>query len=252
MLQTICYCRQKSSIRNTFLILVQNQRCTENWCTLDTAHVSPPSSSTIQDKQIFKNLAALNNRLRPDNFYSRVTKRGKSSHPTRNLSACHHNQSSSKRPRPQQQIQLIGILDLVEGNNVTALDILIDGCLHEVVLNQTINGHEVIHNGQHDCHLLDTITNGHKLCCNIKVCQSQANLLASYDRDRQKFLTSSPSETLHLDTANSLLKLLHVSFIIPRLHVHQDRGLATCIYMYKHTNYAQLTKSGCSSGKIAH
>jgi hypothetical protein len=44
---------------------------------------------------------------------------------------------------------------------------------------------------------------------------------------RQKFITCSPSETLHLDAANSLLKLLHVSLVIPRFHIKQDRRFAT-------------------------
>lgn len=57
------------------------------------------------------------------------------------------------------------ILDLVEGNDITRLDILIDGRLAKHFLNKSVDGHEVVDDRQHDLELLDAIAHRHKLSC---------------------------------------------------------------------------------------
>lgn len=64
----------------------------------------------------------------------------------------------------QEQVDGLRILDLVEGHNVTALDILVDGLRAEDLLDEVGDRHKIIHNRHHDLQLLDA-TNSNKPCC---------------------------------------------------------------------------------------
>ena len=55
------------------------------------------------------------------------------------------------------------LTDFVEGNNVTALDELIDGFDSELLFNHGVNRHKVINNCAHNLQLLDTITDWDEL-----------------------------------------------------------------------------------------
>jgi hypothetical protein len=89
------------------------------------------------------------------------------------------------------------LTDLVEGNNVTALDVLVHWLSAQMVLDQSVNRDKVIDNSHHDLQLLDAIPNWDKL-------------------------GSTPEQSFHLDTPYCFLKLGHVSLIIPWLHVKQN------------------------------
>lgn len=55
--------------------------------------------------------------------------------------------------------------DLVEGQNVTALDVLISRFNRKVVFDDVVNRHKIIHNCHHDCQFLDPIPNRYQLSC---------------------------------------------------------------------------------------
>ncbi|KAM2042483.1 hypothetical protein ACFX16_036169 [Malus domestica] len=74
----------------------------------------------------------------------------------------------------------------------------------KLVFDEVIDGNKVIDNGEHDLQLLDPVTNGNQFRC-------------------------APEETLHLDTPNSLIELLHVRFIVPRLDIQKNRGFSTLL-----------------------
>jgi hypothetical protein len=57
------------------------------------------------------------------------------------------------------------LTDLVEGNNVTALDVLVHWLSAQMVLDQSVNRDKVIDNSHHDLQLLDAIPNWDKLGC---------------------------------------------------------------------------------------
>ena len=81
--------------------------------------------------------------------------------------------TSWKQRHPNNVLQLYEIwrftygrlTDLVEGNNVTALDVLIHWLSAQMVLDQSVNRDKVINNSQHDLKLLDAIPNWDKLGC---------------------------------------------------------------------------------------
>lgn len=54
------------------------------------------------------------------------------------------------------------VLDFVERHNVAALNVLIGWLSAEMILNQTVDRNKVIHNGHHNLHLLDAISNWNK------------------------------------------------------------------------------------------
>ena len=56
-------------------------------------------------------------------------------------------------------------LNLVEGDNIAALDILIAGLDSKMLLNEGIHGYKVINNGKHYLQLLYTVTNRNKFRC---------------------------------------------------------------------------------------
>ena len=127
-------------------------------------------------------------------------------------------------------------LDLVEGNNVTALDILIARFDSKTLLNQVIHRYKVIHDGKHDLELLYPITDCNQFCCNkenvlvftLENWKLEAPLWRSHIYiDKELNHTCSPKETRNLNTPNSLFQLLHVSLIVPRLHIQQNRRLST-------------------------
>ncbi|KAM1268042.1 hypothetical protein ACFX1X_000427 [Malus domestica] len=76
----------------------------------------------------------------------------------------------------------------------------------KLLFDKVIDGNKVIDNGEHDLQLLDPVTNGNQFRC-------------------------APEETLHLDTPNSLLELLHVSLIVPRLDIQKNRGFSTLLLL---------------------
>lgn len=53
------------------------------------------------------------------------------------------------------------LTDLIEGDDITTLDIFIDGFSSKSFFDQGINRHQVIHNGHHDLQLLNTVSNWH-------------------------------------------------------------------------------------------
>ncbi|TQD82489.1 hypothetical protein C1H46_031964 [Malus baccata] len=74
----------------------------------------------------------------------------------------------------------------------------------KLLFDKVIDGNKVIDNGEHDLQLLDPVTNGNQFRCALE-------------------------ETLHLDTPNSLLELLHVSLIVLRLDIQKNRGFSTLL-----------------------
>lgn len=67
---------------------------------------------------------------------------------------------------------------LVEGYNVTALDILIRGFNSQLFLNKVVHRNQVVHNGKHNLQFLYTISNWYKFGCNktIKIRLFQNNI----------------------------------------------------------------------------
>jgi hypothetical protein len=57
------------------------------------------------------------------------------------------------------------LTDLVEGHNITALDILVHWFLAQMFLNESVNRDKVINNCHHDLQLLDSISHWCKLGC---------------------------------------------------------------------------------------
>ena len=121
------------------------------------------------------------------------------------------------------------LTDFVEGHNVTALDVLIGRFSAEMILYQTVDRNKVIHNGHHNLHLLDAISNCNKFCykgwdlkfrkkTNLtrheKFCQHLAFLCKVEYSGSKEWHTCTPEQSLHLHTPNSFLQLLHVSFIV--------------------------------------
>jgi len=71
-----------------------------------------------------------------------------------------------RRTRPHEHrhsLKLSPSSYLVEGNNVTALDIFIDRFNSELLFDHGVNRDKVVNNGAQNLQLLDTITNWDKL-----------------------------------------------------------------------------------------
>lgn len=121
-------------------------------------------------------------------------------------------------------------LNLVEGNNVTALDPFIAWLNSKALLNKSIHRHKIINNSEHDLELLYPITNGHQFCCinsiEISMNQKSFGIMNNFGKAKQyigkRNHTCTPEETLHFNTSNSLFKLLHVSLIVPRLYIQKN------------------------------
>merc|ERR1712209_263578 len=89
------------------------------------------------------------------------------------------------------------ILDLVHGCNINRLNEVLK-LLH--LLTQLLDGHLLILHGAHDLEFLDTVTNRNQL-------------------------GGAPHKTLHLDGLDGVLHGIHVSLVVPWLHVEEDRCL---------------------------
>lgn len=111
------------------------------------------------------------------------------------------------------------LTDLVESDNVTALDVLVHRLSTQMVLNESVNRDKVIDNGQHDLQLLDAISNWDKLGCkgkqmytsetkliNGQTCEFHYNLGVAKPRGNIHAPQSSPS-ILTLLTASSSLAM---------------------------------------------
>ena len=94
-------------------------------------------------------------------------------------------------------LYMSSLLNLVHGCNVDRLDEILE-LSH--LLAELFDGNFVILNDAHQLQLVDAIAN----------------------RDQ---LGGSPEETVHLDGGAGLLHGIHVSLIIPGLHVKEDVGL---------------------------
>lgn len=57
------------------------------------------------------------------------------------------------------------LLDLVKGDDVTALDIIVGGFCEEMLLDEAAHRDEVVHDGENDLQLLDRIPHWSQLRC---------------------------------------------------------------------------------------
>lgn len=57
------------------------------------------------------------------------------------------------------------LLNLVEGNDITTLDVLIARLFSKILFNEIVNGNKIIYNSQHDLQLLNTKSHRNKLSC---------------------------------------------------------------------------------------
>lgn len=95
------------------------------------------------------------------------------------------------------------LTDLVEGDNVTALNILINWFSHKVIFNQVINRDQVIHNGKHYCQFLDTISNRYKFGCGIKKTFSSEQTVQKYNTKPETKSISNKGNEVRYDLKQS-------------------------------------------------